>query len=155
MEHTDAERIVVGVDGSPSSIEALLYAARMAEALRQPLEVVTAWSSPPLDPYLVFEWSPEKEARETLDSCVDEAFGDRVPHGLLRTVLPGSPARSLIELSAHRSMLVLGSRGRGGFLGLLLGSVSAACAAHAHCPVLIVHTGSAAGAEAGARDDDA
>jgi Universal stress protein family. len=45
----------------------------------------------------------------------------------------------LIEESAHASMLILGSRGHGGFVGMLLGSVSAACAEHAHCPVLVMH----------------
>jgi nucleotide-binding universal stress UspA family protein len=53
--------------------------------------------------------------------------------------LHGPPARTLIEESRNAFMLVLGSRGHGGFAGLLLGSVSTACAQHAHCPVLIMH----------------
>lgn len=130
--------IVAGVDGSPSSVVALRYAATLAHALGAPLEVVTAWTSPPLVPRLAIEWSPDQEARELLDASIYEAFGDDPPAGITSAVLPGSPARSLIELSARCAMLVLGTRGHGGFVGLLLGSVSAACVAHAHCPVLIV-----------------
>jgi len=61
------------------------------------------------------------------------------PPDLTRQVIAGPPSRTLIELSADSAMLVLGSRGHGGFAGLLLGSVSAACGEHAYCPVLIVH----------------
>ncbi|GAT73750.1 universal stress protein [Microbacterium hydrocarbonoxydans] len=139
MNNEDAERIVVGVDGSEPSVAALKYAARMAEALGTSLEVVTAWAPPPLDPMMVIDWSPEEAAKDVLDGTVRDAFGDDPPAGLARTVNPGSPARTLIRMSESCGMLVLGSRGHGGFAGLLLGSVSAACAAHAHCPVLIVH----------------
>jgi len=120
-------------------VAALKYAARMATALGATLEVVTAWSPPPLEPMMVFEWSPEDTASEVLEGAIHDAFGDQPPAGLKRTVAPGPPARTLIELSEHCGMLVVGSRGHGGFAGLLLGSVSAACAAHAHCPVLIIH----------------
>lgn len=132
-------RIIVGVDGSPSSIAALKYAARLASALHAPLEAVTTWTYPPVTgAELVIEWQPEQDAQQILDASVADAFGDAPPEGLTRTVLPGSPARTLIDASETSGMLVLGSRGRGGFAGLLLGSVSAACAQHAHCPVLIV-----------------
>lgn len=140
MENTTADRIVVGVDGSESSISALRYAARTADAFDAPLHVVTTWTAPPIDPYLAIDWTPEKYAGETLDAAIEEVFGETPPDGLTRAVLPGAAARTLIELSDTCAMLVLGSRGHGGFVGLLLGSVSAACAEHAHCPVLIVHT---------------
>ena len=81
----------------------------------------------------------DKLSREVLDGAIHDAFGDQTPAGLERTVTPGSPARALIGMSENCGMLVLGSHGHGGFAGLLLGSVSAACAAHARCPVLIVH----------------
>lgn len=140
MENTHSDRIVVGVDGSESSVAALRYAAHLATALDKPLHVVTTWTAPPIEPYLAIEWSPEEFAGEVLDGAIAEAFGDAPPHGLTRAVLLGSAARTLIGLSDTSSMLVLGSRGHGGFVGLLLGSVSAACAEHAHCPVLIVHS---------------
>jgi nucleotide-binding universal stress UspA family protein len=72
-----------------------------------------------------------------LDGAIEIAFGGNPPE-LTRTVLTGAPARTLIHASKNASMLVLGSRGHGGFVGLLLGSVSAACAEHADCAVLVV-----------------
>lgn len=149
MENTHAHRIVVGVDGSRSSVAALRYAADMAVALKEPLHVVTTWTAPPIEPYLAIEWSPAEYAREILDESIAEAFGDEPPGDLTSEVLLGPAARTLIRLSDSASMLVLGSRGHGGFVGLLLGSVSAACAEHAHCPVLIVHTKTASDGEAG------
>ena len=138
-ELIDSDRIVVGVDGSPSSIDALRYAARMAAAFEAPLEVVTTWYYPAFTEYeFATEWSPEDDATDILDRAIEEAFGD-APPDLTRHVIAGPPSRTLIDLSADSATLVLGSRGHGGFAGLLLGSVSAACAEHALCPVLIVH----------------
>ncbi|UUT34835.1 universal stress protein [Microbacterium elymi] len=135
----DRDRVLVGVDGSNSSIEALRYAARIAAALGSPLSVATAWTFHPLvSPYLSDSWSPERDAEMVLDTAIESAFAD-VPPPLNRAVLIGPAALTLIEESAYSAMLVLGSRGHGGFAGLLLGSVSAACAEHGHCPVLIVH----------------
>ena len=139
QEATDPDRVLVGVDGSPSSIGALRYAARVAEAFSAPLEVVTTWAYPPYaSPYTADAWSPEEDAKTILNDSVEAAFGGTAP-ALRRTIIAGPPARMLIEESKTCGMLVLGSRGHGGFAGLLLGSVSSACAEHAHCPVLIVH----------------
>ncbi len=141
-ENRDNDRVVVGVDGSKPSLAALRYAARIAAAFGAPLEAVTVWSYPAFsDPYVVVEWTPERDAEIVLDAAIKAAFGDSPPEGLIRTVLPGPAARTLIGLSRHCDTLVLGSRGHGGFVGMMLGSVSAACAAHAHCPVLIVRSG--------------
>lgn len=141
MENSkDTDRIVVGVDGSQHSITALRYAASLSHALDAPVEAVAVWSYPPLiEPYVVMEWTPDEIAKEALDGAIHSAFGDHPPDRLTRHLLPGSPAQTLIELSKSCGLLVLGSRGHGGFVGMLLGSVSAACAEHAHCPVLIVH----------------
>lgn len=140
MEITQSDRILVGVDGSASSIDALRYAADMAAALKKRLEAVTTWTAPPVDPYVAIEWSPEQDAEEILSESIRKAFGEAPPSGVIRRTLLGSPARTLIGMSENTYMLVLGSRGHGGFAGMLLGSVSAACAEHARCPVLIVHT---------------
>lgn len=74
-----------------------------------------------------------------LDRAIATVFDADVPAELTSAVLEGITARALIEFSADADMLVLGSRGHGGFAGLLLGSVSAACAEHAKVPVLVVH----------------
>ncbi|HEU5223185.1 MAG TPA: universal stress protein [Candidatus Lumbricidophila sp.] len=139
----DSARILVGVDGSTSSIDALRQASRIAAALDAPLEAITTWEFPVMldgGYYPIENWSPENDAKQILSDAIDQAFGGNPPAGLKRTTLQGSPARVLIDESEHASMLVLGSRGHGGFVGLLLGSVSAACAEHAHCPVLIMHS---------------
>lgn len=139
-ENLDTNRIVVGVDGSASSIAALRYASRLATALDTGPEAVTVWSFPAFgEPVVLVEWAPQRDAAEVLDASIRSAFGDSPPEGLVRTVLPGPP-RTLIGLSRHCGMLVVGTRGHGGFAGLLLGSVSTACAEHAHCPILIMHS---------------
>lgn len=131
--------ILVGVDGSEASVEALRYAVRMAKAMHASLRVVTIWQYPALIPYFPPE-EREQEAGATaaLSSSIERALGEDDTVELSRDVLEGSPAHRLIEESRHARMLVLGTRGAGGFARLLLGSVSAACAAHAHCPVLLV-----------------
>lgn len=134
--------IIVGIDGSDTSFRALAQAARLGEALRLPVEGIAAWSysTSMYDVYYAApDWSPEKDARDVLDQAGASVFGDSAPDWYRSSTRRGRPAQVLIEASADAQMLVLGSRGHGGFVGLLLGSVSAACAAHAHCPVLIVH----------------
>jgi nucleotide-binding universal stress UspA family protein len=138
-DSTEPDRIVAGVDGSASSIAALRYAARLAEAFDAPLEAITTWTYPSFAGPDVAGWYPEQSAADTLDAAVERAFGASPPEGLTRTVLVGPAARTLIDVSDHCGMLVLGSRGHGGFAGLLLGSVSTACAQYAHCPVVVVH----------------
>lgn len=138
----EPQKIIVGVDGSASSIDALRYAARIAAALEAPLEAVTTWTMPPVTGALLIEgWSPETDAGVILETSIQQAFDGEAPRGLTRTTIAGPTARTLIEESKHAEMLVLGTRGLGGFAGLLLGSVSATCVEHAHCPVLVVHSG--------------
>jgi nucleotide-binding universal stress UspA family protein len=144
----DPKPILVGVDGSNSSVDALRFAERLSKALGHPIEALTAWDYPALTGYFVAaEWEPERDARDILDTAIAEAFRSDVPQGLVRTVRNGSPARVLIEASSRAEMLVVGSRGRGGFVGLLLGSVSATCAEHARCPVLVMHSALGSAAE--------
>ena len=140
-EPRSREPITVGVDGSDASIEALRRAARISSALDRPLRVATVWQYPLMFGTYVpdVNWSPEDDAHAILDAAIDDAFEIEPPRDLVRAVLRGTPAKVLIEESRHAEMLVLGSRGHGGFAGLLLGSVSAACAERAHCPVLIIH----------------
>ncbi|GGC89123.1 universal stress protein [Tersicoccus solisilvae] len=134
------DRILVGVDGSASSIDALRQAVELARKFDAPVEAITAWVYPPLVSYRpVAGWSPEGDARDIQATAIDQAFGVDVPRDFTAQVLHGPAAGVLIEESRRARMLVLGSRGHGGFAGMLLGSVSSACAEHAHCPVLIMH----------------
>lgn len=139
----DRKPIVVGVDGSKLSLEALWKARRLAAVLDNPLQVVTVWgTSVSLTPPVASDtWSPQVEAEQVLNQALADAFGTDVPKDLVRTPLAGSPVLLLIEASRGAEMLVVGNRGHGGFAGLLLGSVSSVLAAHALCPVLIVHRG--------------
>ncbi|MCP2031304.1 nucleotide-binding universal stress UspA family protein [Okibacterium sp. HSC-33S16] len=136
-----APAILVGIDGSESSVKALRHGRRLSEALGTGLEAIAVWQKAH-SMYDFYQsesgWTPEKDVEKLLDDAVTAAFGDDRPANLTLTVLQGVPARTLIRYSADAEMLVLGSRGHGGFTGLLIGSVSSACVAHASCPVLIV-----------------
>ena len=139
------QRIVVGVDGSDFSTTALRLAGRMAKSVGAPLEVVTCLgiSDLFLASHLPEERSPtttqlEEMAKRLVSESLERAFGGDLPEGLTRTVKFGPPAKVLVEESRDAQMLVVGRRGRGGFLAQVMGSVSGACAAHAHCPVLVV-----------------
>ena len=141
-----ARRIVVGVDGSAPSRVALRWAQFLASATGSTLQVVAVWQTttsfglmgegwgalPP-------DWNPAEITREVLDSTLSDVFGDQRPPGLEASVEQGNTAQVLLDLSADAQMLVVGSRGHGGFASLLLGSVSAACTEHATCPVLVIH----------------
>ena len=136
-------RIVVGVDGSASGIDALRWAARLAPALGAAIEVVSAWQCPveytfsgPTIPLVDLDW--EKLSSEAVDESVAAVFGDTLPDGLITTVEHGHPARTLVSIARGATMVIVGSRGLGGFTGLLLGSVSRYVAEHATCPVLVI-----------------
>lgn len=133
--------IVVGVDGSESSKLALRWAARIARAEDACIDVVGAWEWPYAYGWtaLPVEYSPKEDVEKALTEVVDEIFGSERPAELRIGVLEGNPARLLIELSKTALMVVVGSRGHGGFTGLLLGSVSSKVAELAKCPVLIAH----------------
>ncbi|MFC8733090.1 universal stress protein [Luteimicrobium sp. NPDC057192] len=135
-------RILVGVDGSSSSVEALRFAGRLAEALHAPLAVVTAWDLPAqlgYYRYLFDEQALVDRAQTVVADAVADAFAGSLPGKVTTIVIRGPAARTLIEQSASSSMLVVGSRGHGGFAGMVMGSVSSACAAHAACPVVVFH----------------
>ncbi|WP_307861153.1 universal stress protein [Microbacterium sp. SD291] len=131
----------MGVDGSACSVAALAYGANIARAMDAPLEAITTWTYPvlldPFDPGL--DRLPKKYAELAARNAIEAAFQGTPPARFSHRVLPGPPREVLVELSDDASMLVLGSHGHGGLVGLVLGSVSAACAAHARCPVLVVH----------------
>lgn len=131
--------IVVGVDGSESSDAALAEAARLAPALEAELLLITTWQDPAGYGYIAPDWSMKARAQQLLTDTIDRVFGTETPAGMRSEIVEGPPARVLINASKDARMLVVGSRGHGGFAGMLLGSVSGACAEHAHCPVLVYH----------------
>ncbi len=137
------ERIVVGVDGSEQSQLALRWAAQLAPCLDCRIEAVVAWRFPAAYGFAIPDgWDPQHDAQTSLEDAVDAAFdGDR-PIELKLLARQGLPAKVLLDASVGARMLIVGSRGHGGFTGLLLGSVSSVVAEHARCPVLVVHPAS-------------
>jgi len=137
-----AGRIVVGVDGSSESALALSWAARIARSERAGIDVVAAWEFPVNLGWttLPADFSPKQEIRRAALAALEEAFGTDLPPDLRVITHEGNPANVLIERSASALMIIVGSRGHGALMGLLLGSVSARVAEHAKCPVLVVHT---------------
>ena len=136
--------IVVGIDGSSCSRAALRFASREAELRKEPLRAVCVWHTPTAA-YAGGGFIPElgeetyrSGARKMAEDELAEVLGanGEVTHGV--ELREGNAAEALIEASRDASMLVVGSRGRGGFTKLLLGSVSQQCAGHARCPVVIV-----------------
>lgn len=136
--------VVVGVDGSTPSKAALAWAARYAQAMGEPLRVVVAWRIPPSfgweGPYPA-DWDPEADAKDAGEKALHEVLGTARPPGTSLEIVEGHPARVLTDASKHASLVVVGSRGRGEFAGMLLGSVSEFLTAHAHCPVVVVREG--------------
>jgi nucleotide-binding universal stress UspA family protein len=142
--------IVVGVDGSAGSRAALAWALGEAELRGATVRAVHAWTVPTV-PVATAGFTPaavrstgdateyERMSREVLDATVDAVVSasdaDAAVH---RVLVQAPPAQALISAAVDAELLVVGSRGLGGFKELLLGSVSHQCANHAPCPVVIV-----------------
>jgi len=137
-----AGRIVVGVDGSPASERALQWAAGEAVDRGVGLDVVHAWTMPflayPLGGFI--DPAPlEREGKATLDRAVRSLERRGSPRPELRRSLVEEHAPAALFWAAQEAdLLVVGSRGHGGFVGLLVGSVSAQCVSAAPCPVVVV-----------------
>ncbi|GLX54124.1 universal stress protein [Streptomyces hygroscopicus subsp. hygroscopicus] len=139
------ERIVVGVDGSEGSRQALHWAVRQAALTGGRVEAVIAWDVPQfhgalgwLPPSASDEAALEGRARSELTNAVEEAAAAHPAVEVSTVVRYGTPAGVLIDASHDAALLVVGSRGLGGFRGLLLGSVAQHCVQHAPCPVLVL-----------------
>ncbi|WP_435206331.1 universal stress protein [Micromonospora sp. bgisy143] len=130
--------VVVGVDGSPSSLVAAEHAARAAQLRSRSLLVVHGYLHAPLNPYDLMMPAPSEESQKMVQGVATD-LTERFP-GLAVEVrlVAGGPGATMVEESRRAELVVVGSRGLGGFTGLLLGSVGAQVAAHAHCPVLVV-----------------
>ncbi|WP_089153888.1 universal stress protein [Micromonospora sp. NBS 11-29] len=132
--------VVLGSDGSPSALRALGFAVERAAQRDVPLRVLRVWE-PPGDRWTPPDFDPEATAATELAAAEAElapwreTFPD-VPVEI--TAVPGSAASLLVEASRAAQLVVVGSRGRGGLRGMLLGSVSQQLIQHAHCPVAVV-----------------
>jgi nucleotide-binding universal stress UspA family protein len=131
-------RIVVGVDGSDASIDAMRWAADQAALTSCDLEVLTSWHFPSQWAEWVAEgidW--DARAKALLEDTL-AAVHIQKDIEITRTARSGHPAEVLTDASTGADLLVVGSRGHDGFTGMLLGSVSSHVAAHANCPVVVV-----------------
>jgi nucleotide-binding universal stress UspA family protein len=131
-------RIVVGVDGSQHGNAALRWAVREAKIHQGEIVAVFAWQMPFIGMPGAFD---RGEVERLCKIFLEEAVAAVLPEAhvpITKLVAEGDVSASLIEASKDADMLVLGSRGRGGFAGLKLGSVSQECVQHAACPVVII-----------------
>jgi nucleotide-binding universal stress UspA family protein len=141
-ENENLRRIVVGVDGSEPSKQALRWAIEQATLSGATVEAVGAWEF-----QSNFGWGTVAavDAAELADACertvvdaVTEVGGADPPVRIDSYIVRGHPANELVQQAKGADLLVVGSRGHGGFVGALLGSVSQHCVHHATCPVVVV-----------------
>jgi nucleotide-binding universal stress UspA family protein len=142
--------IVVGVDGSEGAKAALRFALDEAKLRQSRLRVVHTWQirysggfgMEGFGPLVGADFEVRRAAEGVLHAVLQEAAPDADGLVIERTVAEGGAATVLVDESRNADLLVVGSRGLGGFAGLLLGSVGQQCAHHAACPVVIVHASS-------------
>jgi nucleotide-binding universal stress UspA family protein len=140
----DHPRIVVGVDGSPISKVALRWAVGQARLTGATVDAVIAWQYPEAmhgnawAAMLVEEPGFGVLAEKELTEAISEVAGQDPDVTINPVVVEGWPAEVLLNAAEGADLLVVGSRGRGGFTSALLGSVSQNCAHHATCPLLII-----------------
>lgn len=132
-------RIVTGIDGSPASVAALEWAVRQAELTNASLEIVAAWEWP-----TSFGWSlipegydPASDMQKMIDSLLADVRTKHPEVPIVVKIIEGHPAPVLIHESKGAELLVVGSRGHGEFVGMLIGSTSEHCVANAACPVVV------------------
>ena len=139
MTNSNTFLIVVGVDGSEQSLAALNWAIAEARLRNGHVRLITAWYYPPMAS-TVGDGVIDDSFRQAAELVKVDALKAVAAAGVDVTgeVVENSPATALLEAAKDADLLVVGSRGHGGFAGLLLGSVSAQVIHHAPCPVLVV-----------------
>lgn len=146
-ERTVSGPVVVGVDGSATSVQALRFAAETAALRGAELLAVHAWRADDgteLTDTLPMSWEnwSAKPSEERIFAEALAGLGERHPTLVIRRDMPEGPARRLLaERSAGAQLIVVGDRGHGGFAGMLLGSVSQYLVHHAACPLVVVRDG--------------
>jgi nucleotide-binding universal stress UspA family protein len=146
QEQETDHRIVVGVDNSAGSAEALRWALAHARHTGAAVEAVSAWQMPPMYAYS-YGWVPTgidntgiiKAAEQALNETVAQVRGEEDdPAAVTTRVIEGPAAQVLLAAVKGAELLILGSRGHGTFAGMLLGSVSQHCVQHATCPTVVI-----------------
>lgn len=140
----DAKPVIVGIDGAQDSVRALRWAADYARAFDAPLHVFAVFDVPSVfGPYAMTgsqnSTKLQDDARTILSDTVRTTLGEDAQ--VEQHVVQGHPAAALVAASEGARVVVIGSRGRGGFAGLLLGSVSQHVVAHSRCPVVVTPHG--------------
>jgi nucleotide-binding universal stress UspA family protein len=138
--------IIVGIDGSEHSIRALEWAIKEAAARHAPVTVLTVhvvpqsgWTGMPITlPQDSIDLERAQQAAEEMTLKVTSQLVDAQPASVTVRAVIGYPAQQLVEESREADLVVVGSRGAGGFAKLLAGSVSSQVVQHAHCPVVVV-----------------
>ncbi|UKA67146.1 universal stress protein [Arthrobacter sp. FW306-05-C] len=137
-------RIIVGVDGSDQSKAAMDWAIEEGRLRIGEVQALTAWSFPYVSDAMGTAWDYEifeKDAQAILEAELERVKDRGV--SVTGKIVEGNPASALIDASRDADLVALGSRGHGGFTGMLLGSVSHQTIHHAHCPVLVIREPSA------------
>ena len=137
---TTSPIVVVGLDGSQHSLDALRWAARYARGVGGVLHPVVAWAFSGSAEYVTHP-DFEKVAKGHLDDALYLLRTEFQDVAVEPAIIHGAAASVLIDASRDADLLVLGTRGHGGFTGMLLGSVSQHCIHHAGCPVVVVREG--------------
>ena len=137
------QRIVVGVDTSEGAQRALTWAVEEAKLRGAVLEAVHVWQLPvfaatPFGTIPIDTGGFEADAQKHFDDLIDAVDAEGLAAPVERTFVAGHPASKLVEAAQGADLLVVGTRGHGGFSGLLLGSTSQQVAHHGPCPVVIV-----------------
>jgi len=131
--------VAVGIDGSEHSMDALRWAARYARSFNATLRPIVAWTYPPNADFVAVPGEEfETVAKADLDDGLKIVRAEFPDVTIDPEIVYGPPASVLIDASKAADLLVVGTRGHGGFAGMLLGSVSMHCVHHAACPVVIV-----------------
>jgi nucleotide-binding universal stress UspA family protein len=143
---TGQQVVVVGVDGSPPSVAALVWAGRYATATGAQVRAVHAWHYP-----TAAGIPPEGKAPESVTGEVEQRMRDDVTNAMSEAhpdpslhvetdIVYGHPVEVLVNESGNADLLVVGHRGHGAFPGLQIGSVAVHCVTHATCPVVVVRS---------------
>lgn len=138
-------RVVVGIDGSPDSKKALVWAVAQAQRTQAEVEAITAWEVPLTILLLPTATDSDyaERASTVLAEALDEVLGDTAPVPVHARAVQGRAARVLTRQAAGADVLVVGSHGRGELPGMHLGSVASYCVHHAPCPVVVLRSAAA------------